>query len=374
MQFRGDLARGVLLVVACVAGVKARELRVEFSGRASGWLGASRDTSFLGRAGLRCTPAFDVSMPAHFDAELSANGYAAVQARRFDNLETDARVRPYRLWLRYSPARFEARAGLQKINFGSATLLRPLQWFDRVDPRDPLALTDGVYGLLARYYFQNNTNVWAWGLLGNSSPKGWEAIGSERWAPEPGGRVQVPVPRGEVAATYHHRRAELLASPPASVDEDRVGLDGKWDAGIGCLFEAALVRQVTRAADTTDTWQRMATIGLDYTFGIGHGLGVAAEQMLAGGADEPFGRGADTHLSALMLGLPLGLLDNLKGIVYYDWSDKGVYRFLGWQRTLDNWLFSVTAFWNPDKAQVAAAGPMAGFAGVGVQLMVVFNH
>jgi len=53
---------------------------------------------------------------------------------------------------------------LQKINFGSATLFRLLMWFDRIDPRDPLKLTDGVYGLLLRYYFHNNTNIWLWGL------------------------------------------------------------------------------------------------------------------------------------------------------------------------------------------------------------------
>jgi len=56
------------------------------------------------------------------------------------------------MWIRLSTKQFELRAGLQKINFGSATLLRPLMWFDKIDPRDPLQLTDGVYALLARYY------------------------------------------------------------------------------------------------------------------------------------------------------------------------------------------------------------------------------
>jgi hypothetical protein len=49
---------------------------------------------------------------------------------------------------------------LQKINFGSASMLRPLMWFDQMDPRDPLQLTDGVWGLLGRYYFLNNANIW----------------------------------------------------------------------------------------------------------------------------------------------------------------------------------------------------------------------
>ena len=69
--------------------------------------------------------------------------------------------------MRYSSDQFELRLGLQKINFGSASMLRPLMWFDQMDPRDPLHLTDGVWGLLARYYFLNNANIWLWGLYGN---------------------------------------------------------------------------------------------------------------------------------------------------------------------------------------------------------------
>jgi hypothetical protein len=282
--------------------------------------------------------------------------------------------------VRLSSARFEARAGLQKINFGSATMLRPQQWFDRIDPRDPLELTDGVYGLLTRYYFQNNTNIWAWGLLGNSSPKGWEQVGSVRWVPEPGARVQVPIPRGEVAATYHHRVIDYshVDKIPEMLDEqaeDRLGLDAKVDVGIGLCFEGTLSRE-TRWLDEDDdpsVWTRSAVVGVDYTFGLGSGLGVTAEHMLAGGAAEPFGRGTDAQFSALMLGYPIGILDNLRAIALYDWRGKGVYSFVGWQRTLDSWLFSASAFWNPD-TPVSLGAPGGGAAGKGIQLMVVFNH
>jgi hypothetical protein len=372
-------AEGVFAVALAAAG-PAHGTEFSFHGQASGWLGAGRDTSFIGLAGLRYLPEVQVSVPVRgqlkLDADASVNAFLSTNARdRACSL--GVWLKPYRALIRVSGPRFEARAGLQKISFGSATLLRPLMWFDRVDPRDPLALTDGVYGLLARYYFQNNTNIWAWGLLANSSPKGWEVYGTERWTPEPGARVQFPVPRGEVGVTAHHREASVVyGEPPTDTSpaaETRVGLDGKWDVGVGLCFEATVSK--ISSDHVPFQWQRMATVGLDYTFGIGSGLGVAAEHMLVGGAiDGPFTRGTDTHLSALMLGLPLGLLDNLKGIVYYDWSDKGVYRFLGWQRTLDDWLFSVTVFWNPDKAPVAATEPIAGATGLGVQLMVVFNH
>lgn len=379
MKARGHSARSVLLVVA-LAGA-AVGLEFDFNGRASGWLGASWDTSFLGQVGLRYLPEARLSVPISrqiaVDAEAAANGFASASARSVDSTDFDARLKPYRATIRVSSYQFEARVGLQKINFGSAMLLRPLMWFDRVDPRDPLALTDGVYGLLARYYFQNNTNVWAWGLLGNSSPKGWEVSGSERWTPEPGARVQVPVPRGEVAATFHHRRAKVPLYGPypteAPMDEDRVGFDGKWDVGVGCLFEAVLVRQVARSIVTTETWQRMATVGLDYTLGIGTGLGVTAEHMVAGGADEPFGRGTDAQFSALAVSFPLGLLDNLRAIVYFDWTNRGLSSFLGWQRTTDNWMFSLSAFASPNRP-AATGRPGAGAAGKGLRFDVVFNH
>ncbi len=368
-----------VLLLALVLPAAGSALGFEVHGRASGWLGASCDTSFLGVAGLRYLPEARVSFPISkefaCDAEASVNGFVSAEART-ERPEVEARIKPYRGFLRLSSARFEARAGLQKINFGSATLLRPLQWFDRVDPRDPLELTDGVYGLLARYYFQNNINLWAWGLLGNSLPKGWEVYGSERWNLEPGARVQVPLPRGEVAASYHYRRftSRTITPEPAvyAVNEDRLGIDGKWDVGIGLLFEVTMGRQVDEARWDT-TWQRAATVGLDYTFGIGSGLGVVAEHMLAGGATEPFGRGTNAQFSALMVSFPLGLLDNLRGIVYYDWKNEDPYSYIGWQRTLDNWIFSVGAFWNPDRP-AAAGRPIAGAAGKGVRAEVVYNH
>jgi hypothetical protein len=359
----------------------------EFSlhGRASGWLGASRDSSYRALAGMRYLPEARLSLPISekfsLDAEASVNGFVSANVRPFDPPVLEACVKPYRGLVRLSSARFEARAGLQKINFGSAMLLRPLMWFDRVDPRDPLELTDGVYGLLGRYYFQNNTNIWVWGLLGNSSPKGWEQVGSVRWASEPGARVQVPIPRGEIAATYDHRKVDYShVSKNYTVlneqDEDRVGLDAKADIGIGLCLEGTLsrtTRHLIGREEDPSVWSRMAVVGVDYTFGIGSGLGVTAEHMLVGGAAGPFGRGTDAQFSALMLGLPLGLLDNLRGMVYYDWTNDEPYGYFGWQRTLDNWVFSVGAFWNPDRP--AASGRIgSSAAGKGVRIDVVFNH
>jgi hypothetical protein len=357
-------------------------LEAGLNGQASAWLGFSRDSANRGTAGLRYIPRFSMLLPGNLDAELSVNGSVALDGRTIARPEVEARLKPYRATLRFSTPRFEARAGLQKINFGSATLLRPLMWFDRIDPRDPLALTDGVYGLLGRYYFQNNANLWAWGLIGNSSPKGWEQLGSDRWKPELGGRAQIPFPRGEVAATYHHRTIDYshVQKIPELMDEqpeDRLGLDAKVDVGVGLWGEVALVRErhIVAFRDEPPIWTRSAILGADYTFGLGNGLGVLAEHMVLDKLRETYGTKWRAQISALMLSLPLGLLDNLRGMVHYDWKNEDPYSFLGWQRTLDRWLFSVAVFWNPDRPQAAIGGSSAGAAaGKGVQVMVVYNH
>jgi hypothetical protein len=360
---------------------------LEFHGQASGWLGGGYGTSWFGQAGLRYLPDLQFSLPLGeqlmLDADGSANGYvsAVSRTRRY---EVDAKLKPYRAYVRLSSDRFEARAGLQRINFGSAMLLRPLQWFDRLDPRDPLGMTDGVWGLLGRYYFQNNANLWAWGLIGNSSPKGWEQFGSERWQPEFGGRAQLPVPRGEVAATYHHRSRSLMWVPDTffgdyievAAREDRIGFDGRWDIGIGLSFEATMGR--TGALEYSDDayWQRAAMVGLDYTFGIGSGFGAALEHMAFGTKLAPFECGFphDRQVTALMLSYPVSLLDNLRGFVYFDWKGRSLYRLVSWQRTYDRWLWSVSAFWNPDAPAAVVGGQSAGTAGKGVMLTVAFNH
>ncbi len=341
----------------------------------AGWLGLGLSPLTV-PAGLRLIPELEAEF-GRFDAEASVNAFASAMAHSVDSISTHVKVRPYRFWVRYSTARFEARAGLQKINFGSATLLRPLMWFDRLDPRDPLGLTDGVYGLLGRYYFQNNANLWAWGLVGNSEPKGWEYIGSERWRPEFGGRAQLPVPRGELAASYHHRRTQDTAISPFPVqvqmDEDRLGIDGKWDVGVGLWLEGTTMRQAVHRFADTDWWQWSATVGLDYTFGVGNGLAVVAEHMVVGSFTEGVESDEGRQFSALMVSYPLGLLDNLRGIVMYDWSNKDVYSHVGWQRTLDRWMFYFSAFWGPggDTMQNRVSNSSQGR---GVQVMVGYNH
>ena len=216
------------------------------------------------------------------DGELSLNAYGFGQSPGWRDLDATGHLKPYRVWARFKTSRFEGRVGLQKINFGSAVLLRPLRWFDSVDPRDPLQITDGVYGLLLREYFPGNFTMWVWGLYGNDKLKGFEISPTRARTPEYGGRFQSPLFKGELAFTTHHRRADLskgVASYTAPDDplarESRYALDGKWDIGIGVWFEGALVHQTRPATASANT--EAFTVGADYTFGVGNGLHVLGE-------------------------------------------------------------------------------------------------
>ena len=378
-----------ILVFALIVGFQKSSISyaqsiIDLQGQMSAWMTINPEQSFETQIGLRYIPELfiekNIFKKYSINSEISLNTYGSGLIHSFDDIDTDGKLKPYRMWLRFSSSQFEVRAGLQKINFGSATLLRPLMWFDRIDPRDPLQLTDGVYGLLGRYYFLNNANIWLWGLYGNDETKGWEVIPSDKKKIEYGGRIQVPLFTGEIAVSYHHRKANLqnqafaaFLSSKNQIPEDRFGLDGKWDIGIGLWFEGVLIQQDVDIARLR--YQRLINVGLDYTFELGNGLNMLGEYFTLETSEKAFGSGEGISFSAVSFNYPLSLLDNLTAMIYYDWEQENWYRFINFQRTLDNWSFYLMGFWNPAQFQIYQNQQGKNlFAGKGLQVMVVFNH
>jgi hypothetical protein len=283
------------------------------------------------------------------------------------------------MWLSFYGNQFEVRAGLQKINFGSAMLFRPLMWFDRIDPRDPLQLTDGVYGLLGRYYFLNNINIWIWGLYGDDRIKGWEVFSSLKNSVEFGGRFQVPVFSGEMAASYHHRKADPSGVIPdsllhaASYPENRFGVDAKFDLGVGFWVEAAVIHQ---DLDFTDlTFKSLLNAGMDYTFNLGNGLKLMTEAFGYLQGSRPLGAGEHVLYGLLSATYPITIIHNLSAMVFYDITSSKLYRFLNWSMTYDRWNFYVMGFWNPERYRLYNFDTQTDlYSGWGFQLMAVFNH
>ena len=284
---------GMLAQEADTTQDKKNELK--FSGQLSAWAHVNANNPYPFYIGGRYIPKLNYKIPLKktrlIDFEVSANIYGYAGIHFFDSATVDGNISPYRVWGRYSTKQFEFRAGLQKIDFGTAKILRALRWFDEIDPRDPLQLTDGVWGGLVRYYFLNNTNIWFWGLYGTDQPKGLELIGSNSSFPEFGGRLQTPIPGGEAGIAYHHRVADsqnLNEAVPSynEIPENRIGLDAKWDLLVGLWFEAAWVTKNKEMAEFTN--QEIFTLGTDYTFGIGGGLNVTLEHMLLALDENPF--------------------------------------------------------------------------------------
>ena len=374
----------VLIVLAIAMTQMTLAQTDEFHGQVSGWIGANRVTASGAQAGLRYIPdlLLEDKLNDQLDAnvELSLNTFGTSQFMDNNSPSYEARLKPYRGWIRISTNEFEIRVGLQKINFGSALLFRPLMWFDRIDPRDPLQLTDGVYGVLTRYYFLNNANIWLWGLYGNNDTKGWETVPTEMRTVEYGGRAQSALWTGEIGVTYHHRRADLssLVSVPNSANslitpEDRIGLDGKWDIGIGAWFESTLIRQESDLLPIR--YQRQWTLGADYTFAVGNGLYAATEYFRSDNPKEPFASAEGAGFSGLSVNYPIGVIDQISAVIYRDWNNREWYRLATWQKTYDNWIFYFIGFWNPQNIQISRSQPgSTAFAGSGLQFMVAFNH
>ncbi len=378
----GYIAIFIFMVLS--TAVHGQKAGIEFENQLSTWLGMNFPGEVKWQSGIRYIPTLSPWVSAgsngKFDAEVSVNTFGSVHLTGMNYDSAGFSFKPYRLWLRYSTSHLEIRAGLQKINFGSSTILRPLMWFDRMDFRDPLMLTDGVYALLGRYYFSNNANIWLWGLYGNDETKGWEAMPSFGDIPEYGGRIQLPVPKGEFAFSYHHRDADYSALAfqiPGLTDtrynEQLFAADGKWDIGPGVWFELAGKLNEKENPFTTH-WESYLSLGMDYTFGIGKGLNVSTEFFRYENHPEENETKAKRNISTLSLGYPLGLSHNISGMLYYNWDTHDLYRFINLQMKYDYLTLYLMTFWNPDDAVLYSSSEGGNsFAGKGFQLMLVFD-
>lgn len=355
-----------------------------FKGQLSTWVHVNGSNGLPFWVGGRYIPQINYTLTTPknrlIDFEASANVFGIYGLQPLDTSFSDGDIKPYRLWCRYSTNQFELRVGLQKINFGSASMLRPLMWFDQLDPRDPLQLTDGVYGLLARYYFLNNANLWSWVLYGNKNTKGWEYVPSNKKRPEFGGRFQYPALSGELAFSYHNReldysqtKLDSISQRFGKIPENKMGLDGKWDVGIGLWFEGVIQHQDIQ--QKYYPWQKHVNLGLDYTFSLGKGLYAINEFLWISTSENILTTNKELSFSILALNYPIGVLDNVMGIVYYDWTNNDWYRFVNWQRTYDRINLYLMLFWNPDEFTIyQSIEETSLFSGAGIQFMFVFYH
>lgn len=368
-----------LLVVTglvIVINQQSSALDYDMEGQLSGWtIESDINDQWENSTGIRYIPDIDISHrfdnDTAVDSEISLNTFSYTGSGPYPD-KTDMDL--YRADIRYTTARTETRMGLQKINFGPAVILRPLKWFDRLDPTDPLQLTDGVYGLRFRYVAPNNSSYWAWLLYGNNDPIGYEIFPSSSDDFEAGGRIQYPLFYGDMGFTFHTRKVDSTAINIPEFRENRFALDGRWDAVIGIWFESLFQEQKTGYIPLR--WIKRISVGADYTFDIGTGLYLLIEHMATTATEKLFNWENDYHISAFQLSYSLGILDSISAIGYYSWEQHKFSQYIGWTRTYDNFIINVSLFNYPEADIDSNIGVSQGTitGGRGIQIMVIFNH
>lgn len=364
----------LIITFSVFHAASCQAVQISHSGQISAF--GSYNDNLHGQMGIRYIPKItfihNMNEELSLDAELSLNLDTFTSFDSLKELEDNADADLYRSWIRFSSNRYEVRLGLQRINFGPARILRSLRWFDQLDPRDPLNLTEGVYAMLYRYYFQNNSNIWLWGLYGNDDLKGLETLKTDKDRPEFGFRYQFPVSRGEMAFTYHNRhirdKDQMEYSTPGSLTqgrEERYAIDGIFDLGPGLWFEAVYSHMTDDKRPSN--WTRYLTMGIDYTFDTGPGVHILGEHFIRSSGSGIFRQDNDYMTSAISVDLSSGILDTITTIIYFDWQNDEFYPNLSWRRTYDNLLVNITAFYNNSNTANA-------YSGTGVLITLSYNY
>jgi len=248
-----------------------------------------------------------------------------------DSLEEHYK-KPYRGWLRYSTQRIEARLGLQKVSFGPARVLRPLAWFDTIDPRDPIVQTEGVEAFRLRFFPSNSLALWTWIMQDVSDTLSY------------GGRGELSTSLGEWGLTLHQ---------DTDVSNTQVGIDFRYDGFIGFWNESVMIKSDNIEID-------MITVGVDYTLPIASGVLIMTESMFRSSKQNT--TTSDQTFTAFMASLPVGMFHNVMLISSLDWDENNTYNYLRWSSTYDNFSINCMASINTNEA------------GNSFQLMFIYNH
>jgi len=240
--------------------------------------------------------------------------------------------KPYRGWLRYSTQRIEARLGLQKVSFGPARVLRPLAWFDTIDPKDPIARTEGVEAFRLRFFPSNSLALWTWIMKDVSDTLSY------------GGRGELSTSLGEWGFTLHQ---------DTDVSNKQVGIDFRYDGFIGFWNESVMIKSDNIEID-------MITVGADYTLPIASGVLIMTESMFISSKQNTIT--SNQTFMAFMASLPVGMFHHFMFISNLDWDENNSYNYLRWRSTYDSLSINCMASINPNEM------------GNSLQLMLIYNH
>jgi len=309
----------------------------------------------------------DLSGGAFFDIEWACKGWFTTEAPEGENFLHDGKQ--HRLWARLAGERFDLRLGLQRIAFGPGFVLRPLQWFDTLDPKDPTGQTDGVEALRVRYFHRDNLTLWLWAVR---TVKPWQVTSNDnKYRYSPGLRIETTTPLGELGVAYHQEHSKYNLLDSETISDRRLGLDFRYDGFVGLWTELYYFwRNFAPYGDQ----QKQIMIGGDYTLPIRNGLYISVEHLLL--PDMESSSSSIPQFTALIASLPLGMFDQIMAIVYRDWDNNRSLNYLRWARVYDNLSFNFMFALNPKRSAYENASLPVTLAGFGssINFMMVYNH
>lgn len=321
--------------------------QVEFRQKLVPWSAITNQPQSRLALGLVAIPQIEIeriiSPKLNLDAEASVK-LSGFQFLNDDQLNYSGNLLPYRAWLRLSSDQFEFRIGLQKISFGSARTFRPLMWFETMDPRDPLQLSQGSWAALFRYYFPKNANLWLWAIYSSKTPAGWERAPGMPEYPEIGGRFQIPIRKSEAAISLHHRKAFWENQ---EIYQNRIGFDVRFDALLSFWFESYYQNEtpVTPGFHPLTLPNKiMANVGMDYTFPVVDGLLVTYEFFSINMAGKGFTNHQAGNFSILNASLKIGNFDRISIISMFNHENFRAFPFFSYQHTFKSFDLSVLAY------------------------------
>lgn len=253
----------------------------------------------------------------------------------------------YRSLIRFSDLNYELRLGLQQLNFGQALILRPLQWFDNIDPREESRDSDGVYAFLAKKYFLNNANLWGWIILDDDGFSDDYSRSNFRKNLEYGGRWQFPLAASETGFSLHHKRLEESEFSR----ETKLGFDIRRDIVLGVWTETNLS---IYHDEHENSYANLLTVGADYTISVGNGLYLLMENLFVSDIKRTGYLPDKAKSLALQVQYPLNLFDSMQSIATYDWQLKHYNLFFSYGRSYDYLSLYLNLYWNEEEERSSA--------------------
>ena len=264
----------------------------------------------------------------------------------------------YRLWIRYTKPKYNVRAGIQKISFGTASLFRPLNWFDTIDFTSTTGQTDGVKAIRGQFFPSHSSVLSIWCIDG-------EKISC-------GSRIEFIKSSGSFGLSYHNDQdnsdhevfkvPQILESQPAILfpgKNHRFGFDYRYDGVMGLWIESASI--LSSINDLNLIRYDMFTLGADYTLPVLNGLLFSSESMYFSivTEDKLF---LHQTTSSFILSMPIGMLNDIMYINIKDWETNDTYNVLKWSTTFDYFSIDCMASVNP-------SGISDNF-----KIMFIYNH